>query len=81
MTGYAQKQYTTNDKTVFLEIKSLNSKGLDVSIKLPYYFKELELECRNLIAERLLKGKIDFNVYIEWLTKVPYISINDNIII
>ncbi|MCX7954189.1 MAG: YicC family protein [Bacteroidales bacterium] len=80
MTGFAKLQFTDNIKTVYYEIKSLNSKGLDINIKLPLYYKELEFDCRARIAEKLIRGKIDAVVYIEWHSKIPYLHFNESLI-
>ncbi len=59
MTGFAKRQCNINGKTITVEIKTLNSKQLDVNMKLPASFRELELQIRSLI-NRLERGKIDF---------------------
>jgi uncharacterized protein (TIGR00255 family) len=58
MTGFGQATLTSAEGTLTIEVKSLNSKFLDLSLRLPKKYSEKELELRNLIAERLERGKI-----------------------
>ena len=58
MTGYGKAQSSYRNKQIIIEIKSLNSKQCDINIKLPYKLKEKELELRNMITDRLQRGKI-----------------------
>ena len=52
-------------KKVTIEIKSLNSKNLDLNVRTPSYYKEKELEVRKKIAKVLVRGKVDFSIYVE----------------
>jgi uncharacterized protein (TIGR00255 family) len=65
MTGFGKAICEVNNKKVTIEIKSLNSKQLDLSTRVPNYYKEKELEMRNYIAKTLERGKIDLLVYVE----------------
>lgn len=67
MTGYGKAIAETPQKKVTIEIKSLNSKQLDLNTKLPWLYKEKEPEIRNLISQRLDRGKIDFSIYCDML--------------
>jgi uncharacterized protein (TIGR00255 family) len=67
MTGYVKAIAETPQKKITIEIKSLNSKQLDLNTKLPWLYKEKEPEIRNLISQRLDRGKIDFSVYCDML--------------
>jgi uncharacterized protein (TIGR00255 family) len=67
MTGYGKAVAETPQKKVTIEIKSLNSKQLDLNTKLPWLYKEKEPEIRNLISQRLDRGKIDFSIYCDML--------------
>jgi uncharacterized protein (TIGR00255 family) len=67
MTGYGKAIAETPQKKITIEIKSLNSKQLDLNTKLPWLYKEKEPEIRNLISQRLDRGKIDFSVYCDIL--------------
>src|SRR5690606_19107243 len=52
-------------KKITVEIKSLNSKGLDLSVRMPSAYREMELKLRNQIAQRLERGKVDFSLFVE----------------
>jgi uncharacterized protein (TIGR00255 family) len=67
MTGYGKAIAETPQKKLTIEIKSLNSKQLDLNTKLPWLYKEKEPEIRNLISQRLDRGKIDFSIYCDML--------------
>ncbi len=62
MTGFGQSTTSLNDGTVSVEIKSLNSKFLDISLRLPKKYAEKELELRNLLAEKLERGKVALGI-------------------
>ncbi len=67
MTGYGKAIAETPQKKVTIEIKSLNSKQLDLNTKVPWHYKEKEPEIRNLISQRLDRGKIDFSIYCDMI--------------
>jgi len=67
MTGYGKAIAELPQKKITIEIKSLNSKQLDLNTKLPWLYKEKEPEIRNLISQRLDRGKIDFSIYCDML--------------
>ena len=67
MTGYGKAIAETPQKKISIEIKSLNSKQLDLNTKLPWLYKEKEPEIRNLISQKLDRGKIDFSIYCDIL--------------
>jgi len=67
MTGYGKAIAETPQKKITIEIKSLNSKLLDLNTKLPWLYKEKEPEIRNLISQRLDRGKIEFGIYLDML--------------
>lgn len=62
MTGFGQASSIWNDGTVSVEIKSLNSKFLDVSLRVPKKYAEKELELRNVLSEKIERGKVSLNV-------------------
>jgi uncharacterized protein (TIGR00255 family) len=62
MTGFGQSAGNRSDYNITVEIKSLNSKFLDLSLRLPRLLNEKELEIRNLIADKLERGKINLNI-------------------
>lgn len=65
MTGYGKSIVEFANKKITVELKSLNSKQLDLSVRLPSIYKEQELVLRNMISKELVRGKIDFLIYIE----------------
>ena len=65
MTGFGKHVIQLPAKKVTIELKSLNSKSLDLNARMPNAYREKELELRKLIATSLVRGKIDFGLYIE----------------
>ena len=65
MTGFGKASLQLPTKKITVEIKSLNSKGLDLNTRMPSVFREIELGLRNQISQRLERGKIDFSLYAE----------------
>ena len=80
MTGYGKAIAETPQKKITIEIKSLNSKQLDLSTKLPWLYKEKEPEIRNIISQRLDRGKIDLSVYFDILEDEGIPVINKTIV-
>jgi uncharacterized protein (TIGR00255 family) len=62
MTGFGQSVSSSGEATLSVEVKSLNSKFFDLSLRLPKKYSEKELELRNLLAERLERGKVSFSI-------------------
>ncbi|MBF1076774.1 MAG: hypothetical protein HXL29_08095, partial [Prevotellaceae bacterium] len=62
MTGYGKAEAEYNGKKIHVEIKSLNSKNLDLNTRIATAYREKEMELRKLIAAELLRGKVDFTV-------------------
>lgn len=65
MTGYGKATATFGDKKINVEIKSLNSKAMDLSTRIAPLYREKEMEIRNLITKTLERGKVDFSIWIE----------------
>lgn len=65
MTGYGKATAQLSSKKVVVEIKSLNSKGLDLNLRLPLLLKELEMPLRRIISEELSRGKVDCYISLE----------------
>ena len=65
MTGYGKVVLELNSKTVRIEIKSLNSKSLDLNVRMPNDYRPKELELRKIIGSRLKRGKIDVSFYVD----------------
>jgi len=76
MTGYGKALAELPGKKLLIEIKSLNSKGLDLSVKLPGAFREKEMEIRTLLSQRLNRGKIELYVSAEKSPDTTSYSIN-----
>ena len=80
MTGYGKKTIQLPTKKITLEIKSLNSKNLDLNVRIPSYYKEKELEVRKTISAHLRRGKIDFSIYVEMTADESLTSINSALV-
>lgn len=65
MTGYGKSVVTFNEKKINVEIKSLNSKSLDLSTRIAPLYREKEMEMRQMISKALVRGKVDFSIWIE----------------
>ena len=65
MTGYGKASATYNDKKITAEIKSLNSKALDLTVRIATCYREKEMELRAMINNTLLRGKVEFSLWIE----------------
>jgi len=65
MTGFGKATLQLPTKKISVEVKSLNSKGLDLNVRIPSLYREMELGLRNLIAVKLERGKVDFSIFIE----------------
>jgi uncharacterized protein (TIGR00255 family) len=65
MTGYGKAVLQLPTKKVTIEIKSLNSKNLDLNVRIPSYYKEKELDVRKKLASSLVRGKVDFSIFVE----------------
>lgn len=80
MTGFGRGVSASPAKNITIELKSLNSKQLDLSMRVPQYFREKEVEMRNKIAEVLLRGKVELSVLIENITAETNASINFSVL-
>ncbi len=66
MTGFGKHVIQLPTKKITVELKSLNSKSLDLNARMPNAYREKELELRKLIASSLVRGKVDFGLYVEF---------------
>lgn len=80
MTGYGKKIVEFNNKKISVEIKALNSKQLDLATRLPGYFREKDIEIRNIIAQRLERGKIELQMFTENSDNGQNVILNKNLI-
>lgn len=65
MTGFGKASKQLPTKKITVEIKSLNSKGLDLNVRMPSAYREIELSLRNKISQVLERGKVDVSLYVE----------------
>jgi uncharacterized protein (TIGR00255 family) len=80
MTGFGKYQAELPDKLVTVEVKCLNSKQLDLNIRLPNLFRDREPELRSLVSQKLERGKIDLNVMIENTSEVASYILNHAVV-
>ena len=80
MTGFGKSVLSLTDKHISIEIKSLNSKSIDINTRTPQANREKELDFRKLIAEQLLRGKVDFSIFVENTGTQTPSKINPNIV-
>ncbi len=76
MTGYGKAVAAFKDKKINVEVKSLNSKALDLSTRIAPVYREKEMEIRQLIAHSLNRGKVDFAIWVEKDTLVDATPVN-----
>lgn len=80
MTGYGKAIVQLPTKKVTIEIKSLNSKNLDLNVRIPPYYKEKEIAVRKTIANSVVRGKVDFSIYVEMTSEVSQTKVNVNVV-
>jgi uncharacterized protein (TIGR00255 family) len=80
MTGFGKHSIQLPTKKITIELKSLNSKTLDINARMPVAYREKELEFRKTIAKNLLRGKIDFGLYVEYTGQEASADINVGVV-
>ena len=80
MTGYGKSVLHLSDKKVTIEVKSLNSKNLDLNVRIPSYYREKELNIRKELASKLVRGKVDFSIYVEMTADETSTSVNKGVV-
>ncbi len=80
MTGYGKSVFQLPTKKITIELKSLNSKNLDLNIRMPSIYKEKELSIRKTLADKLERGKIDFSIYAETTAEDTSTQINTPVV-
>jgi uncharacterized protein (TIGR00255 family) len=80
MTGFGRAEFEVNNKKFTIEIKSLNSKQTDINTRIPALYREKDIEIRRELSDKLERGKIDFNLYIENLGDETSSKINEPIL-
>lgn len=76
MTGFGKATGTFHTKKVSVEIRSLNSKGMDLNVRLPNYYKELDPQVRKLVTNELGRGKVDVMINIDSIGEESNVAIN-----
>jgi uncharacterized protein (TIGR00255 family) len=79
MTGFGKASDSFKDKKISVEIKSLNSKQFDLSLKMPSLYREKELALRSKLADKLGRGKIELNIYTESAEGDRKVILNENL--
>lgn len=80
MTGFGRSEGVCEGKKITVDVKSLNSKGLDLNLKFPFRYKELEFEARKILNNTIKRGKVDCFVNMEVLNQSNEVKINKEII-
>lgn len=80
MTGFGKSLLQLPSKKITVEIKSLNSKTLDLNARIPGQYREKELSLRKLIAKSLTRGKVDFSLYVEVTDQETTASVNPAVV-
>lgn len=80
MTGFGRGTATSPTKKITVEIKSLNSKQLDLNMRVPGYFRELEVEVRNMLLKELERGKVDMTAMVENTAPEAGSSVNTEVL-
>lgn len=80
MTGYGKAVLQLPTKKVTVEIKSLNSKSLDLNVRIPSYYKEKELDVRKKLANELVRGKVDFSIFVEMTADETETTVNHGVV-
>jgi len=80
MTGFGKHVAQLPSKKITVELKSLNSKNLDLNARMPQVYRSKELELRKVIARSLERGKVDFNLYVELTGEETSAIVNEAVI-
>ena len=81
MTGFGKTTVEFRNKKIIIEIKSLNSKQLDLNLRIPNLYKEKEMEIRGLVKERLDRGKVDMVIYFDNAESDKDVVINRSVVV
>ncbi len=81
MTGFGKHVVQLPSKKITVEIKSLNSKNLDINARMPQGYREMELDIRKLIADELVRGKVDFGLLIEITGEETTSEVNKGVVL
>lgn len=80
MTGYGKSILELPEKKITIELRSLNSKTFDLNTRIPSFYREKELEVRNLLSEKIQRGKVDFSMMVELNPAARNQSLNADLI-
>ena len=80
MTGFGKSILQLPTKKITIEVKSLNSKNLDLNARIPAQYREKELEMRNTIAKKLARGKVDFGLFVEITAEETSNKVNEGVV-
>lgn len=80
MTGYGKSVLQLPTKKITIELKSLNSKNLDLNARMPSIYREKELTIRKILADKLVRGKVDFSIYVETTAEDTSTQINTPVV-
>ena len=80
MTGFGKITIENGNRKVVIEIKSLNSKTLDLNLKMPNLYKEKEMEIRNIVKEQLDRGKVEMCIYFDNTESDKDVTINKPVV-
>ena len=80
MTGFGKSIVELPGKKITIELKSLNSKNLDLNARMPSQYRERELDLRGKIAKSLSRGKVDFSLYVEITGEATTASVNAEVV-
>ena len=80
MTGYGKADATYKDKKIHVEVKSLNSKALDFSMRIAPLYREKEMEIRKMVSTVVERGKVELNLWVEKETTSVGATINADVV-
>jgi uncharacterized protein (TIGR00255 family) len=80
MTGFGKAEFEVNNKKIILELKTLNSKQIDINVRIPPVYREKEIEIRKKLADKLIRGKVDLTIYMENHGEESNSKINESIL-
>ncbi len=80
MTGFGKTEAQWKDKRILIELRSLNSKTADINLRTPSYLREMDTEIRKQLIQRLYRGKIDVNIFIEFNGENAPTTLNKGIV-
>ena len=80
MTGFGKAETQFQNKNYILELRSLNSKGLELNTRLPIQFREIEIHLKKIIGESLQRGKVDLSLNIEYIEQSSHKNINIGVV-